>query len=138
MEYNYDASTKKDCWYLKICNQDDCDVEKFCIRHYKMSYLINKALLEGKQQYSIPLYPDDIGKIVRFGYGLISNHPFHDGNKRIGALVLLTLLELNGYLINTTDKELSDVIYAVASGSDGKTYEDLLAWVNAHTGVAFS
>ena len=84
------------------------------------------------------LYPDDIGKIVRFGYGLISNHPFHDGNKRIGALVLLTLLELNGYLINTTDKELSDVIYAVASGSDGKTYEDLLAWVNAHTGVAFS
>ena len=84
------------------------------------------------------LYPDDIGKIVRFGYGLISNHPFHDGNKRIGALVLLTLLELNGYLINTTDKELSDVIYAVGSGSEGKTYEDLLAWVNAHTGVAFS
>ena len=62
MEYNYDASTKKDCWYLKICNQDDCDTEKFCIRHYKMSYLINKALLEGKQQYSIPLYPDDIDR----------------------------------------------------------------------------
>ena len=83
------------------------------------------------------LYPGDMDKIVRFGYGLIGNHPFHDGNKRIGALVLLTLLELNGYLINTTDKELSDVIYAVASGSDGKTYEDLLSWVNAHTGVAF-
>ena len=83
------------------------------------------------------LYPGDMDKIVRFGYGLIGNHPFHDGNKRIGALALLTLLELNGYLINTTDKELSDVIYAVASGSDGKTYEDLLSWVNAHTGVAF-
>ena len=83
------------------------------------------------------LYPGDMDKIVRFGYGLIGNHPFHDGNKRIGALALLTLLELNGYLINTTDKELSDVIYAVASGSDGKSYEDLLSWVNAHTGVAF-
>ena len=83
------------------------------------------------------IYPGDMDKIVRFGFGLIGNHPFHDGNKRIGALALLTLLELNGYLINTTDKELSDVIYAVASGSDGKTYEDLLAWVNAHTGVAF-
>ena len=83
------------------------------------------------------LYPGDMDKIVRFGYGLIGNHPFHDGNKRIGALVLLTLLELNGYLVNATDKELSDVIYAVASGSDGKTYEDLLSWVNAHTGVAF-
>ena len=83
------------------------------------------------------LYPGVMDKIVRFGYGLIGNHPFHDGNKRIGALALLTLLELNGYLINTTDKELSDVIYAVASGSDGKSYEDLLSWVNAHTGVAF-
>ena len=83
------------------------------------------------------LYPGDMDKIVRFGYGLIGNHPFHDGNKRIGALALLTLLELNGYLINTTDKELSDVIYAVASGSDGKSYGDLLSWVNAHTGVAF-
>ena len=83
------------------------------------------------------LYPGDMDKIVRFGYGLIGNHPFHDGNKRIGALALLTLLELNGYLIYATDKELSDVIYAVASRSDGKTYEDLLAWVNAHTGVAF-
>ena len=83
------------------------------------------------------LYPGDMDKIARFGYGLIGNHPFHDGNKRIGALALLTLLELNGYLINATDKELSDIIYAVASGSDGKTYEDLLSWVNAHTGVAF-
>lgn len=83
------------------------------------------------------LYPGDMDKIVRFGYGLIGNHPFHDGNKRIGALVLLTLLELNGYLVNATDNELSEVIYAVASRSDGKTYEDLLSWVNAHTGVAF-
>ena len=45
------------------------------------------------------LHSDELEKIVRFGYGLISNHPFHDGNKRIGALVLLTLLELNGYTI---------------------------------------
>lgn len=83
------------------------------------------------------LYPGDMDKIVRFGYGLIGNHPFHDGNKRIGALALLTLLELNGYLINATDKELSDIIYDVASGSDGKSYEDFLSWVNDHTGVAF-
>lgn len=83
------------------------------------------------------LYPGDMDKIVRFGYGLIGNHPFHDGNKRIGALALLTLLELNGYLINATDKELSDIIYDVASGSDGKSYEDFRSWVNAHIGVAF-
>ena len=79
------------------------------------------------------LYPDDMDKIVRFGYGLIGNHPFHDGNKRIGALVLLTLLELNGYKVESTNKDFADIIYAVASGSEGKDYEELLNWVKEHT-----
>ena len=79
------------------------------------------------------LYPDELEKIVRFGFGLVSNHPFHDGNKRIGALVLLTLLELNGYKIDATDKEFSDIIYDVASGSEGKDFEDLLVWIRKHT-----
>lgn len=79
------------------------------------------------------LYPDDMDKIVRLGYGLISNHPFHDGNKRIGALALLTLLDLNGYLFNANDKELYEIIYAIASGSEGKSYEDFLFWVIVHT-----
>ena len=79
------------------------------------------------------LYPDELEKIVRFGFGLISNHPFHDGNKRIGALVLLTLLELNGYKIDATNKEFSDIIYDVASGSEGKDFEDLLDWIRKHT-----
>ena len=79
------------------------------------------------------LYPTDMDKIVRFGYGLIGNHPFHDGNKRIGALTLLTLLELNGYSIDSTNKEFADIIYSVASGSEGKDYEELLNWVREHT-----
>lgn len=79
------------------------------------------------------LYPHELEKIVRFGFGLISNHPFHDGNKRIGALVLLTLLELNGYKIDATNKEFSDIIYDVASGSEGKDFEDLLDWIRKHT-----
>ena len=79
------------------------------------------------------LYPDELEKIVRFGFGLVSNHPFHDGNKRIGAIVLLTLLELNGYKIDATNKEFSDIIYDVASGSEGKDFEDLLDWIRKHT-----
>ena len=79
------------------------------------------------------LYPDELDKIVRLGYGLIGNHPFHDGNKRIGALALLTLLELNGYSVDSTNKEFADIIYAVASGSEGKDYEELLNWVKEHT-----
>ena len=62
-------------------------------------------------------YPTVISKAVRFSYGLIMNHPFIDGNKRIGALALLTMLDLNHIQINMSSKELEDIIFAVASGS---------------------
>lgn len=34
------------------------------------------------------LYPSDVEKIARLGYGLASNHAFVDGNKRIGAMMV--------------------------------------------------
>ena len=76
------------------------------------------------------LIPGDKEKIVRLAYGLIKDHPFRDGNKRMGALVLLTLLKLNGYPIKATDNELVEIIMGVASGE--KNADDLQCWVNAH------
>lgn len=60
MEYVYDTTSKKDCWYKKVCQQNEC--ETFCIRHYKMDYLVTHATLEGKQRYSIPLFPDAVDR----------------------------------------------------------------------------
>lgn len=56
-DYKYDFSEKEKCWYKKICDKSLCG-EEFCIRHYKMDYLVYLAMLEGKQKYSIDLYPD--------------------------------------------------------------------------------
>ena len=42
-------------------------------------------------QYLLPTIQQ---KVVRLGFGLIMNHPFVDGNKRIGVHVMLTLLAL--------------------------------------------
>ena len=78
------------------------------------------------------LIPDTKEKIVRLAFGLIKNHAFRDGNKRIGALVLLTLLELNGYPVNATNAEFADIIMGVAASE--KNEEDLLNWVEAHHG----
>ena len=58
------------------------------------------------------------------------NHAFKDGNKRIGALVLLTLLELNGYPVKATNAEFADIIMGVAASE--KKEEDLLNWVDFH------
>ena len=79
------------------------------------------------------LNPGDMKKIICLGYGLITDHPFHDGNKRIGALVLLTLLELNGYNIIATNKELADAVYNVACAIDETDYYEFLDWVQEHT-----
>ncbi len=40
------------------------------------------------------LYPSLLEKAARLGYGLIKNHPFVDGNKRIGTHAMLVFLPL--------------------------------------------
>ena len=76
------------------------------------------------------LFPDTKDKIIRLAYGLIKNHSFRDGNKRIGALVLLILLEINGYHVNATNEEFADIIMGIAASE--KDDNDLTAWVDEH------
>lgn len=76
------------------------------------------------------LYPSIQEKAARLCYGLAKNHAMIDGNKRIGAHAMLIFLEVNGYKLNYTQKELSDLILDVADGKKG--YEDILAWILGH------
>ncbi len=62
------------------------------------------------------LFPTEIEKIARIACGLTQNHPFVDGNKRIGALVMQILLRRNGYRLSTQHLELSDIFLSVARG----------------------
>ena len=72
-------------------------------------------------------YPTTQEKAVRLAYGLVMNHPFHDGNKRIGALAMLTMLDLNHISLKTNSTELTEVFLQLASGVLKE--KDLLAWV---------
>jgi len=76
------------------------------------------------------LYPSDIEKIARFGFGLASNHAFVDGNKRIGAMMTQLLLKWNGYDLTLRTGELADMFIAIADGTAKE--KDLLDWVYAH------
>lgn len=76
------------------------------------------------------LLPEMKDKIIRLAYGLIKNHSFRDGNKRIGALVLLTLLEINGYHVSATNEEFANIIMGIAASE--KNDKDLSDWVDNH------
>jgi len=76
------------------------------------------------------VYPTVQQRIVRLGYGLLMNHPFIDGNKRIGVHVMLTVLAMNGIELDYTQKELYEIILEVAAGE--ASFEDFLNWVLNH------
>ena len=45
------------------------------------------------------LYPTIVEKASALGFSLIKNHPFFDGNKRIGHAAMEVFLVLNGFEI---------------------------------------
>lgn len=64
-------------------------------------------------------YPSLQQKAARLCYGLVKNHPFVDGNKRIGAHAMLVFLAVNGVELSYTQQELADIILQVAAGEKG-------------------
>lgn len=93
--------------------------------------LLESALESPFQSYTgEELYPSIQAKAARLCYGLVKNHAMVDGNKRIGAHAMLVFLAINGYELNYTQNELSDLILDVAS--DKKEYEDILYWLLEH------
>ena len=76
------------------------------------------------------LYPSDIEKIARLGFGLASNHACVDGNKRIGAMMTQLLLKWNGYDLALRSGELAEMFIAIANGAAKE--KNLLDWLTAH------
>lgn len=76
------------------------------------------------------VYPSLQQKATRLCFGLVKNHPFIDGNKRIGAHAMLVFLALNGVELQHSQAELSDIILQLAAGEIGA--EDLLYWILSH------
>lgn len=62
-----------------------------------------------------------------YALGVIANHPFADGNKRVGAVLLELFLEENGYRLAAEDAEFTAAILAVAAGE--LTAQEFTAWV---------
>ena len=78
----------------------------------------------------IEIFPSTIEKAARLGFGLVSNHCFYDGNKRIAAHAMLVFLELNHIKLNYTQNDLTTIFLKLANNQ--ADYQDLLNRIKEH------
>jgi death-on-curing protein len=76
------------------------------------------------------LYPTLADKASALAFSLVRNHPFVDGNKRIGHAAMETFLILNGWELTADVAEQEGVILGVAASQIGR--EPFTEWVRAH------
>ncbi|MGYP005798261315 len=110
------------------------DMHKLLIRHtggldgIRDDNLLESAVNNPFQTFmGEELYQTIEKKAAALCYGLVNNHAFHDGNKRIGILAMLTFLELNGIIINCSDEEIILLGLRIASGEFKQ--EDIITWI---------
>ena len=77
------------------------------------------------------LYPTILEKAAAIGESLIMNHPFLDGNKRTGYLLMEALLRSEGYKISSSDDDLYNFVINISTGSI--SFEEILEWLKNNT-----
>ena len=81
---------------------------------------------DGKELYIHP-----IEKAAALIESLLINHPFLDGNKRIGYVVLRLFLIKNGWDITASQDNKYEFVINIASGVI--KYEEIMTWLQTHT-----
>ena len=67
------------------------------------------------------LHTDVYEMAAAYLFHLVKNHPFVDGNKRVGAVAALVFLTLNGHDFQAPEDDLAETVLAVARGEIGKS-----------------
>jgi death-on-curing protein len=79
--------------------------------------LLKSALARPRQHYAYGDANDIVTMAALYTAGIVSNHPFVDGNKRTGFVVGILFLELNGRRFTASEEETAQAVLALASGA---------------------
>ena len=77
------------------------------------------------------LHPELADKAAALMHSIVVNHPFVDGNKRVGAMAAELLLAVNGVDLLASDEEIVETTLAVARGD--VSAEALAIWIRQRT-----
>jgi death-on-curing protein len=82
---------------------------------------LESALARPQQKWHYAERTDVAALAAAYAFGLVRNHPYRDGNKRIGFLAMATFLGLNGYELNATDADVVAEFFALAADRVSET-----------------
>jgi len=77
------------------------------------------------------LYPDFFSKAAAIGESIIINHPFIDGNKRTGYILMEAILRFGNIKINASNDELYNFVISISTGE--KKFDEIVEWLKENT-----
>lgn len=77
------------------------------------------------------LYPNFFTKAAAIGESIIINHPFIDGNKRTGYILMEAILRFGNIKIKASNDELYNFVIAISTGE--KKFEKIVEWLKENT-----
>lgn len=80
---------------------------------------------------AVDLYPSVFEKAAAIGESIIVNHPFVDGNKRTGYLLMEALLRREGFAITSSDEDLYNFVINISTGV--LSFDEIVAWLKENT-----
>jgi death-on-curing protein len=92
---------------------------------------LGSALARPQQKKHYGEHADIPALAAAYAFGLVRNHPYRDGNKRIGLLAMVTFLGINGYAFEATDADVVTQFVALAAGDVSEN--QLADWIRDHS-----
>jgi death-on-curing protein len=91
---------------------------------------LESAVAQPRMTYGgVDLYPTVVAKAAALCFSLVLNHPFIDGNKRIGHAAMETFLVLHDFELQAEVDESESIILRLAAGELKR--DELIAWIQA-------
>jgi death-on-curing protein len=92
---------------------------------------LESAIAQPKMMFAaVDLYPTLVEKAAALCFSLVDNHPFVDGNKRVGHAAMETFLVLNGAEVDAGLGDQERVMLDLAAGRIDR--DQLADWLRQH------
>lgn len=91
---------------------------------------LESALARARNKWEYDSVADLAVLAAAYGFGIVKNHPYRDGNKRLAFIAMVVFLGLNGQEFTASEV---DVVTTMLAAADNRCSEEELAgWVRSN------